>query len=341
VPLALGHAPDIGEGTERVERWLCQRIGSAGFHVEPASADASFRSYLRVRRGDQTFIVMDASRVPEAARRFAAFARAFRNIGLNVPEVIEEDFERGLLLLTDLGTETYLCALKPQNAERLYGDALGALIVLQARGLLVDGEPPLPYGRELLLQETNLFREWLLTRYLQVHLDDKEHALLDGLCGLLADSALEQPRVAVHRDYHSRNLMVVQRNNPGILDFQDAVQGPVTYDLVSLLRDCYVAWPQERVLDWAKGYHELAVQSGVLREEGEDRFLRWFDWMGVQRHLKAAGIFARLSLRDGKGGYLQDIPRTLGYVADVGERYSELWALADFLRQRTFPLLRA
>jgi aminoglycoside/choline kinase family phosphotransferase len=339
VALASGHAPKIGEGTERVERWLRQRIGSAGFEVELASADASFRSYLRVRRRGQSFIVMDASRLPEAARKFAVLARAFASIGLNVPEVLEADFERGLLLLTDLGTETYLSALQPQNAERLYGDALGALIVLQARGLHVDGEPPPLYDRELLLRETNLFREWLLARYLQVRLDDEDHAFFDRLGELLADSALEQPCVAVHRDYHSRNLMVARRNNPGILDFQDAVQGPLTYDLVSLLRDCYVAWPEKRVLDWAKGYHEIAVQSGVLREENEDRFLRWFDWMGVQRHLKAAGIFARLSLRDGKGGYLQDIPRTLGYVTDVGERYPELWPLADFLRRRTFPLL--
>jgi aminoglycoside/choline kinase family phosphotransferase len=277
---------------------------------------------------------MDAMQAPEAARRFASWGGAFRAIGLNVPEVLDADFERGLLLLTDFGTRTYLQALAPGTAERLYGDALGALAALQACGLSVAGEPPPPYSRALLMQEMGLFREWLLGRYLQLDLDQAEHTMLDRARTVLADSALEQPRVSVHRDYHSRNLMVVSRNNPGILDFQDALDGPITYDLVSLLRDCYVAWPEERVVQWAKGYHELAVQSGILREEDEERFLRWFDWMGVQRHLKAAGIFARLKLRDGKEGYLRDIPRTLGYVADIGERYPELRPLADLVRGR-------
>jgi aminoglycoside/choline kinase family phosphotransferase len=327
------------ERLEQLSRWLRIRLGSAELEMHAASSDASFRRYVRVRRGTDTYIVMDAGPVPEGARTFVAFARAFRDVGLNVPDVLEADFESGFLLLTDLGVRTYLQVLDADNANRLYGDAIGALIVLQARGLSVEGQAPPPYDRDLLLREMGLFRQWLLESYLAVSLDDQEHAQLQGIFGLLADAALEQPRVSVHRDYHSRNLMVVPRNNPGILDFQDAVEGPVTYDLVSLLRDCYIAWPQERVTGWIEGYYELALQSGVLREDDEERFVRWFDWMGVQRHLKAAGIFARLKLRDGKTEYLRDIPRTLGYVAAVSERYQELCPLVGLLRERVLPLI--
>ena len=189
------------------------------------------------------------------------------------------------------------------------------------------------YVRTLLLSEMELFREWLLGRHLDIAQHDGQAATIDAAFEQLADNALQQPQVCVHRDYHSRNLMLTERNNPGILDFQDAVIGPVTYDLVSLLRDCYIAWPRARVEDWALGYQQLALQSGILREEHEDpvRFLRWFDLMGMQRHLKAAGIFARLNHRDGKPGYLGDIPRTLGYVVEVAQRYDELAAFGEFV----------
>jgi aminoglycoside/choline kinase family phosphotransferase len=178
-----------------------------------------------------------------------------------------------------------------------------------------------------------LFREWLVGKHLGITLDAAQNNMLDAAFMLLADNALDQPQVFVHRDYHSRNLMVTARNNPGILDFQDAVRGPVTYDLVSLLRDCYIEWPRARVEDWALGYQELALQTGILHEEQEDpqQFLRWFDLMGAQRHLKAAGIFARLNYRDGKPGYLADIPRTLGYISGMSGRYPELAALCEFV----------
>jgi len=191
------------------------------------------------------------------------------------------------------------------------------------------------------LREMELFREWLLGTHLGLSLDAAQSALLDAAFAGLADSALAQPRVCVHRDYHSRNLMVTQRNNPGILDFQDAVMGPVTYDLVSLLRDCYIQWPRARVEDWALGYHELALQCGILHAEHEspEQFLRWFDLMGVQRHLKAAGIFARLNHRDGKPGYLLDIPRTLGYVTEVASGYPELAGFGSFVEQQVLPAL--
>jgi hypothetical protein len=189
------------------------------------------------------------------------------------------------------------------------------------------------YDRRLLMAEMGLFRDWLLGTHLGLTVDATQTAMLDAACERLVNNALEQPQVCVHRDYHSRNLMVTGRNNPGILDFQDAVIGPVTYDLVSLLRDCYIAWPRARVEGWALGYRELALQSGILREEHEDPavFLRWFDLMGVQRHLKAAGIFARLHHRDGKPGYLADIPRTLGYVVEVAARYPEISGLGEFI----------
>jgi aminoglycoside/choline kinase family phosphotransferase len=255
---------------------------------------------------------------------------------LNVPHIHACDLQQGFLLLGDLGSTLYLDHLKASNVDRLYGDALGALVTLQACG---PRESLPPYDRNLLMQEMELFREWLLGRQLGIPLAVSDQAMLDRTFEFLTGSALEQPRVCVHRDYHSRNLMYLQRHNPGILDFQDAVFGPVTYDLVSLLRDCYISWPQDRVEAWAMGYFELAVQSGVLRKEHEERFLRWFDLMGVQRHLKASGIFARLNQRDGKSGYLPDIPRTLGHIVALAGRYPEIDELIGMIRSRVLPQL--
>jgi hypothetical protein len=228
--------------------------------------------------------------------------------------------------------------LDEETAERLYGDALGALMAMQACGPTTKLPP---YDRELLVRELELFRHWLCGEHLGLALSEADHKLLDEVFGVLVSNALEQPQVVVHRDYHSRNLMVTASNNPGILDFQDAVIGPVTYDLVSLLRDCYISWPRERVEEWALGYLDLALQSGILREDQEDpeQFLHWFDLMGVQRHLKAAGIFARLNHRDGKPGYLADIPRTLAYVVEVAERHTELLALGEFVSDRVLERL--
>jgi N-acetylmuramate 1-kinase len=182
-----------------------------------------------------------------------------------------------------------------------------------------------------------LFREWLVERQLGIGLTQSEHRMLDETFDALAENALSQPQVCVHRDYHSRNLMVTERHNPGILDFQDAVIGPVTYDLVSLLRDCYISWPQTQVVAWVMGYFELALQSGVLRTEHEQVFMTWFDLMGVQRHLKASGIFARLYIRDGKTGYLRDIPATLGYILPLVEKYPVLTGLGELLREKVVP----
>ncbi|MGD2081623.1 MAG: phosphotransferase [Chromatiales bacterium] len=304
--------------------------------MEPASGDASFRRYLRVRLPGRTYVAMDAPPHQEDSARYVDVARRLRAIGINVPEVYEADLDRGFLLLEDLGTALYLDRLDEASADRLYGDALAALMVIQACGPRDD----LPdYDASLLARELEIFREWLLGRHLGVELSRSEGRVLDEAFDLLIGNALEQPRVCVHRDYHSRNLLVTEPPTPGVLDFQDAVIGPVTYDPVSLLRDCYVRWPRERVDTWATGYFDLAVQSGVLRDEHEGSFPRWMDLMGVQRHLKAAGIFARLDVRDHKGGYLADIPRTLGYVQEVAANYPELAELRVLVERRVLPRL--
>jgi len=322
---------------EALKDWTARALGAARFDIRPASADASFRRYFRVTVGDRSFIAMDAPPEKGAMHPYVRVARCLHALGLNVPEVLEEDHEHGFFLVTDLGQQLYLASLNPQTVERLYGDAMGALVVLQA-GTYTKATPFLPdYDEALLRREMEIFREWYLDRHLGLTLTAGQNALLEETFSRLAQAALAQPRVWVHRDYHSRNLMVTEVNNPGILDFQDAVTGPVTYDLVSLLRDCYIAWPRERVEDWVRGYHEVALQSGIPVGEDDAQFLRWFDLMGVQRHLKATGIFARLNHRDGKPGYLADIPRTLGYVHEVSGRYAELQPLLGLLRELKLP----
>ncbi len=316
-----------------LQQWLTNDLGFKDYKIEPASADASFRRYFRVTHNNETHIVMDAPPDKENCAPFVTIAEAFINIGLNVPAIIEQNLQQGFLLLSDLGSQQYLDALNDQTVDRLYGDALGALATLQGCGVK-DGLLPV-YDRALLMNEMQLFPDWLLDRHCNIKLNNADQTLLNKVFELLADNALQQPQVCVHRDYHSRNLMQVPNHNPGILDFQDAVIGPVTYDLVSLLRDCYIAWPRERVENWALGYHELALQSGIMRPEqgDEQQFLRWFDLMGVQRHLKASGIFARLKHRDNKTGYIKDVPRTLGYVGEVCVRYDELNILGGIVER--------
>ena len=323
---------------EALKEWAGRILGAGAFDIRPASADASFRRYFRITQGGRSLIAMDAPPEKGDMRAYVAIARRFHALGLNVPEVLEQDHERGFLLVTDLGAQLYLGCLNEQTVERLYGDALGALIVLQAGTSTAAADKFLPdYDEALLLREMEIFREWYLGRHLGLKPSAGQNRILDETFAQLARSALSQPRVWVHRDYHSRNLMVTRANNPGILDFQDAVLGPVTYDLVSLLRDCYIAWPRERVEDWVKGYRELALQSGIGVGEDDAGFLRWFDLMGVQRHLKATGIFARLNHRDGKPGYLGDIPRTLGYVHEVSACYQELQPLLALLQELKLP----
>jgi len=281
---------------------------------------------------------MDAPPPRERVAPFIKIARLFRDCGVQTPEIHAVDAERGFVLLGDFGHRDYLGALNEETADALYADAMASLLSLQSG--VSTGLADLPaYDETLLRTELGIFSEWLLERWLGLDLSAVELDLIERAWRVLIDSALEQPRVCVHRDFHSRNLMVTEANNPGVLDFQDAVMGPLTYDLVSLLRDCYIAWPTERVGAWMEDYRDRLLVAGLLAESDAPRFRRWLDLMGMQRHLKAAGIFARLKIRDGKSGYLGDIPRTLSYVIEAGQDYPELEGLTSWLDQSVLPRL--
>jgi aminoglycoside/choline kinase family phosphotransferase len=315
-------------------RWVREDLGFTDSRIEPASADASFRRYFRVRRGSESCIVMDAPPDREPLEPFVRVARSLLTMGLNVPVVLACDMSRGLLLLSDLGTRQYLDQLGAgRDVDRLYGDALAALVRMQTRG--GDAARELPaYDRELLHREMELMPEWFLGRHLGASADAAARAMLDRLFEFLSRSALSQPATFVHRDYHSRNLLVTEEANPGVLDFQDAVRGPVTYDAVSLLKDCYISWPVERVHGWLLEYRRALLDAGLELKGGEAEFIRAFDLMGLQRHIKVLGIFARLFYRDGKSGYLKDLPRVLAYTREAAALYPETADFADFLATR-------
>lgn len=321
--------------TRLLQQWLEQDCGLTGFTFAPASADASFRRYFRVTLADgETRVAMDAPPPQEDCTPFLDVAARLARTGVHVPRVHASDPARGFVLLEDLGSTAYLDRLATDNVDRLYGDALRDLRTMQAAAD-VAGLPR--YDETLLGKEMALFVDWLLGRHLGLVAPDEVPACWADTAASLVENALQQPQAFVHRDYHSRNLMVVDGHNPGIIDFQDAVFGPVTYDLVSLLRDCYVRWPSARVDAWVDGHRAAAQDAGLLPAVDADRFLAWFDLMGVQRHLKAAGIFARLNHRDGKPGYLGDIPRTLGYIVEVGRRRPAVAALADYVANTVLP----
>lgn len=315
----------------QLEHWLQTTLGYKNYQIAPASADASFRRYFRVIRGRESVIVMDAPPEREDCAKFVRVARRLAEAGINVPQVLAEQLDDGFLLLSDLGNRQYLGELTPETVDVLYGDATTSLLRLQ-RGEATSQPFPL-YDQALLERELGIFREWFLDKHLRLMLADDTTRELENTFAKLVKSALEQPRVWVHRDFHSRNLMITQEDSPGVLDFQDAVIGPITYDLASLLRDCYIEWPRARVDRWAASFFDRAANLAAYEGVERKQFLRWFDWMGMQRHLKAIGIFARLNARDGKSGYLKDIPRTLGYVMDVAQRYPELASFGTFLRE--------
>jgi len=312
-----------------IQQWLAERAPERAFWMETASADASFRHYYRVQYKDDgsTLIVMDAPPDKEDCGPFLHVADLFGKAGVHVPAVLDKDLERGLLLLSDLGTTTYLQALTPDNAHDLYAECLGSLLAIQAAsrpGALPD------YSRELLRRELELFPEWYVARHKGIDLDERERAALETVFDRILDHNLAEPRVFVHRDFHSRNLMV-SAPNPGILDFQDAVYGPISYDLASLLKDAYVRWEEDFVLDLLARYWETARKLGLpVREQFPD-FHRDFEWMGVQRHIKVLGIFARLCHRDGKDGYLKDMPLVMDYLRRACERYIDLKPLLRLL----------
>jgi hypothetical protein len=323
--------------------WLEHGLGWRDVQLAPASADASFRRYFRVEARDQgTVIAMDAPPGKEDVEPYLKVAGMLAAIGVNAPRVRARNATDGFLLLTDLGSLTYLADLAsgPERVEPLYADAIRALVRIQVGGAGHAPNLP-PYGERLLRFEMSLFTDWLLGRHLALDLSPGESAMLATAFDALVANAFAQPQVFVHRDYHSRNLMVCPGANPGILDFQDAVHGALTYDLVSLLRDCYVAWPQPQVVRWALDFRRQLRAAGRPAGDDDAQFLRWFDLMGIQRHLKASGIFARLWHRDGKPGYLPDVPRTLGYIVGACACHAEFAALGELVAERVLPAMQA
>jgi len=320
---------------KHVAHWL----GHERWRLSPASSDASFRRYFRVAVDDgNSYIVMDAPPPREDCRPFVRIARQFRQLGLNVPEIIAQDLPQGFLLLSDLGDRIYLPELSDSSVDQLYAEAVSSIALLQAaQG---DGGLP-PYDRQRLHFEVSLFHEWFLGRYLNIPENRQPRDAIEAVYSAVIDSALEQPQVWVHRDFHSRNLMLTNDgHNPGVLDFQDAVVGPITYDLVSLFRDCYIGWPAEKVYHWLAQYRLRYLLGGGIADVNDQReFERWFDLMGMQRHLKCVGIFARLNIRDGKQAYLQHIPRTFQYIVDVLQRYRMFPAFNRFIQDSVLPAL--
>lgn len=331
------YPPDSNHRTLALEDWLISTLRLDVLSISPASSDASFRRYFRVQHAQGCHIVMDAPPDKENTEAFVRIANVFRQIGLPVPGIHHQEAEQGFLLLDDFGSHCLLDVLHADNVDTLYGHALDNLWQLQT-GIDIESCRLPVYDAALLQRELGIFYEWFLEKLLGVM---PHAALTQALDAFLIDSALEQPKVCVHRDYHSRNLMWLGGDKaPGILDFQDAVIGPITYDLVSLLRDCYVDWPVGRVLGWCQDYHQRwrdAQESDISFVT----FKRWFDLMGLQRHLKAIGIFSRLYLRDDKAGYLAEIPRTLNYVLAVCRDYPELAEFDSFLHHQVLPIYRA
>ena len=312
---------------KQLTEWLKGQFPDSAFDLAPASADASFRRYFRATFHDRSLVVMDAPPPQENCRPFLHIAKLFEEAGTHVPHVYAQDLEQGFLLLSDLGNTTYLQALNAGNARELYGAATDALIKIQLASR--ENELP-PYDEALLLREMRLFPDWYITKHLQVTLNEKQSAKLEEVFQRIIKNNLAQPRVYVHRDYHSRNLMVTEPN-PGILDFQDAVYGPITYDLASLFKDAYIRWEEAQIMDWLIRYWEKARAVSLPVHEDFGEFYRDYEWMGVQRHIKVLGIFARLYHRDGKEGYLKDMPLVMEYLRRACARYVDLKPLLNLL----------
>lgn len=319
--------------------WLTRDLGLAPQRIEPASADASFRRYFRSYHADRSYVVMDAPPEREDVRPYLQVSSLLESLGAHVPKVYHSDIARGLLLMEDLGSTQYLSALQAgEDSEVLYGAALAILAQVQVGGAASARVLP-PYGRDALARELALMQPWFLERHLSITLGDAELRMLQDAQEFLIVEALQQPQVFVHRDYHSRNLMVVPERNPGVIDFQDALYGPIGYDLVSLLKDCYICWPRERVLRWVREHRARLASLGGPVGQDETQFVRWFDLIGVQRHIKVLGIFARLWYRDGKIGYIKDLPLTLRYIQEACGLYPELAPLGRFLDSQVAPSL--
>jgi len=326
----------MSERFESLQDWLKEILDTSDFILKPASEDASFRYYYRLAIDNNTFIVMDAPPDQEDCKPFVMVSNILHACNVNVPIIHNINLEQGFLLLSDFGDDHYLNKLSNLTANKLYTDAIQTILSMQ---LCSDIKGLSKYNDALLRREMSLFTDWLLEKHMGLVLNNDQTNAIDALFNLLAANALEQPQVFVHRDFHSRNLMLTKEKNPGVIDFQDAVVGPITYDLVSLLKDCYIKWNTNEINGWVNFYlKEFAMHNSKLNIDRE-QFQRWFDLMGVQRHLKASGIFARLSHRDDKHGFLKDIPRTLSYIVDLSPVYKELSPLCQLIETSILPEL--
>lgn len=332
-----------GKRLDLLTHWVRTQLNHLHAHgapdaltLEPLTGDAGFRRYYRLNT-EPPLLAVDAPPETEDAGHFARLSQHMLAQHIATPNVPAVDAEQGLLLVEDFGDRLLQRALRqqPESATALYGEALMQLLALQQTP---ESELFPAYDQARLRRELNLFIEWFLQELLQYSPDEPERRMLEQLFDALEASALEQPRVAVHRDYHSRNLLIRPDGIMGIVDFQDAVWGPVTYDLASLLRDCYIRWPADQVRQWALGYGNMAAGIGLLEGVTEEQFMRWFDWMGLQRHLKVLGIFSRLSVRDGKCGYLDSMGLVIRYILEVSGQYPELQDFRHWFEHKVLPL---
>ncbi|WP_428612105.1 aminoglycoside phosphotransferase family protein [Shewanella sp.] len=319
--------------------WIARTLGDDA-QVALISGDASFRRYFRVQLPKQSFIAMDSPPDLVPVAPFIALANAYQARGIKAPDVKAAELSQGFLLLSDLGDTQLLDALNSDNVSHYYGRAL-ALLDQVLTITEADGESLPDYDDEFVLRELNIFLEWLVQHHLKLNIDDQAREMIDECFGLLIDNVAQQPKVGMHRDYHSRNLMLCD-DELAVIDFQDAVIGPITYDAVSLLRDCYVRWPDEVVTPLIAQHYQQMRTLGLIDETVSlSQYRRWFDLMGMQRHLKAAGIFCRLNYRDAKPGYMKDIPLTLSYVRDIGAQYPEFTPFITWLDTQVIPKMGA
>lgn len=316
---------------KQLSTWIHQEWPQAT--IEVASADASFRRYFRINNNGKTSIAMDAPPDKEDCKPFIDITQRLLKANVHAPEIMRQDLAQGFLLLEDLGSKDYLDYLNPDSADTLYADAMQALLKIQQAKThnLPD------YDADFLLLEMQYMPEWFLQTHFDIHPTSAQQEIINECFSKIINKVLEQPQVFVHRDYHSRNLMITDQYNPGVIDYQDAMLGPITYDLVSLLRDCYIQWPNQKVEHWVLDFKHQLEQSGSLLNLSDEIFIEWFDYMGLQRHIKVLGIFARLNHRDGKSNYLNDLPLTLEYMMQVAQKYHETKPLYDLFIEWQIP----
>lgn len=325
----------------QLQQWLQERFNLTEVNLSVVSGDASFRRYFRFSHDNTSYIGVDAPPEKEDSQPFVDVSKAYAEQGLSVPKVIHEDMSLGFMCLSDLGDDLLLPALNKDTVDDYYQKALLMLRPLAKAVKTDSGELPL-FDEEMLREEMDLFTDWLLPRHLQVSVNAQQQQMIEAVFATLVDNALTQVQVGVHRDYHSRNLMILPDNELATIDYQDAVIGGITYDAVSLLRDCYIVWPDELVYRQLLAFKQtMSADYPELNGVSDETFKRWFDLMGLQRHIKVCGIFARLYYRDGKAGYLDDIPRVMDYIIDVGQKYPEFGAFVQWLEQTLKPLLLA